>query len=180
PHSHPISTSLTDASLRSPDGSLLPSPDHFFRDDTDFHSGGAGLYAAPSEYAKLLAAVLRNDGTLLRPETMDLLFTPHLSPEVQPSFDASVHAPGAEILSAALPREAELTQALGGVVCQADVAGRRRKGTLMWAGLANCFWSIDRVSGVALFWGSQVMPTSDVRVLDGFRRFEEGVYAGLV
>lgn len=146
----------------------------------EFDSGGAGLFAAPSAYGKLLAAILRDDGTLLRPETMAMLFEPQLTPEVQEYFDASVYAEGAEVLSQSLPREAKLTQALGGAVCQADVEGRRRRGTLMWAALANCYWSVDRVKGVALFWGSQVMPTSDKGVLDGFRRFEEGVYGGLV
>ncbi|OBT39163.1 hypothetical protein VE00_10215 [Pseudogymnoascus sp. WSF 3629] len=175
----PISFSLSDATLRAPDDSLLPAPNHFYPGGMEFDSGGAGLFAAPSAYGKLLAAILRDDRTLLRPETMAMLFEPQLSPEVQIYFDASVYAEGGEVLSQSLPREAKLTQALGGGVCQADVEGRRRSGTLLWAGLANCYWSVDRVKGVALFWGSQVMPTSDRGVLDGFRRFEEGVYGGL-
>lgn len=108
-----------------------------------------------------------------------MLFEPQLGPETQKTFDAAVYAEGAEVMSAGLSPEAKLTHGLGGAVCQADVEGRRRGGTLMWAGLANCYWSIDRVKGVALFWGSQVMPTSDKGVIDGLRRFEEGVYEGL-
>lgn len=108
PLSPAIRDSLSDATLRGGDNSFLPSPNHFFRGGTEFDSGGA-----------LLAAVLRDDGTLLRPETMAMLFTPQLPPSVQTSFDASVYAPGAEILSHALPREARLTHALGGAVCQA-------------------------------------------------------------
>ncbi|KFY79147.1 hypothetical protein V499_01806 [Pseudogymnoascus sp. VKM F-103] len=175
-----IASSLADATLRGPDNTFLPAPNHFYHEGAEFESGGAGIFAAPSAYGKLLAAILRDDGTLLRPETMAMLFEPQLSPVVQTYFDASVYAEGAEVLSQSLPREARLTQALGGAVCLADVEGRRRRGTLMWAGLANCYWCVDRVKGVALFWGSQVMPTSDKGVLDGFRRFEEGVYGGSV
>ncbi|KFY69276.1 hypothetical protein V498_10498, partial [Pseudogymnoascus sp. VKM F-4517 (FW-2822)] len=180
PHSPAIAPSLADSTLRGPNDTYLHSPNGFFREGTQFDSAGAGLFASPAEYVKLLAAILRDDGTLLRPETMALLFEPQLSPEVQETFDASIYAEGAEVLSQALPREARLTQALGGGLCLADVEGRRRAGSLMWAGLANCYWSLDRARGVALFWGAQVMPTSDVKVLDGFRRFEEGVYGGLV
>ena len=140
PSSPTIASSLSDACLRAPDGSILPSPDHFFRAATTFDSGGAGLFAAPSDYAKLLAAILRDDGTLLRPETLAMLFEPQLGPETQKTFDAAVYAEGAEVMSAGLSPEAKLTHGLGGAVCQADVEGRRRGGTLMWAeiGRASC------------------------------------------
>lgn len=180
PDSPAIAASLADSTLRGPHNSFLPSPSRFFREGTQFNSVGAGLFASPAEYAKLLAAVLRDDGTLLRPETMALLFEPQLSPEMQETFDAAVYAEGAEALSQALPQEARLTQTLVGALCRADVEGRRGAGSLMWAGLANCYWSLDRARGVALFWGAQAMPTGDVKVLDGFRRFEEAVYGGLV
>ncbi|KFX90416.1 hypothetical protein V490_06471 [Pseudogymnoascus sp. VKM F-3557] len=171
---------LADAAFRGEDGSIVPSPNHFFPDVMEFDSGGAGLFSSSGDYAKLMSAVLRDDGTLLRPETMAMLFEPQLSPEIQKFFDASVYIAGAEVMSHSLEREARLTHALGGGLCRADVEGRRRGGTLMWAGLANCYWTVDREKGVALFWGSQIMPTSDKEVIDGFRRFEEAVYGGLV
>ncbi|OBT51055.1 hypothetical protein VE04_07794, partial [Pseudogymnoascus sp. 24MN13] len=109
-----LASSLDDATLRGPDNTFLPAPNHFYHEGAEFESGGAGLFASPSAYGKLLAAILRDDGTLLRPETMAMLFEPQLSPEVQPYFDAAVYAEGAEVLSQSLPREARLTQALGG------------------------------------------------------------------
>jgi hypothetical protein len=39
-------------------------------------------------------------------------------------------------------------------------------------------WTIDREKGIALFYGSQVLPAGDNVSIDAFRRFEEAIYSG--
>lgn len=58
-----------------------------------------------------------------------------------------------------------------------DVPGGRRAGSLTWAGLANVFYWIDRTSGVAAVWASQLLPFFDPVAEQGVAAFERAVYA---
>lgn len=40
--------------------------------------GGGGLYTSPNEYVKVLIALLKDEGTLLEPSTVKMMFTPQL------------------------------------------------------------------------------------------------------
>lgn len=177
---------LMDMSTRDADGKVVPSALASWWADRTFDSGGAGMYITPVDYAKVLCAILRNDGTILKPETIELLFEPQLGPEVQQTFESTLYDNGgAPVFSSGLPRSARTTQALGGTVCREDVYGdvnggegkRRGKGSLNWGGLPNMLWMVDRERGVGMVWGTQLMPTGDGGVLGGWRRAEEGVYA---
>ena len=52
----------------------------------------------------------------------------------------------------------------------------RPAGSLMWAGLGNLFYWIDRKNGVGGFWGSQILPFQDAVSYPGFVDFEAAVY----
>jgi CubicO group peptidase (beta-lactamase class C family) len=176
-----------DLTIRIPKtGMLVPSPTMFYPDVATNDMAGGGLWSSPADYTKLLQAVLRNDGTLAKPETINLLFEPQLSPVlVQTLQDTLYKGPDAEFLSTNLPKSTNLTQAIGGMICQEPVVGdvfgnggqRRSKGSLNWGGLPNLMWTIDRQKGVALFYGSQIIPAGDNASIDAFRRFEEAIYA---
>lgn len=177
---------LMDMSTRDADAKVVPSALGNWWADRTFDSGGAGMYITPGDYAKVLCAILRDDGALLKPATMELLFEPQLGPEVQQTFESTLYDNGgAPVFSSGLPRSAKTTQALGGTVCREDVYGdvnggegkRRNKGSLNWGGLPNMLWMVDRERGVGMVWGTQLMPTGDGGVLGGWRRAEEGVYA---
>ena len=113
-----------DMSTRDADGKVIPSSLEKWWADRSFDSGGAGLYTTPAEYAKVLSALLRNDGTLLKPQTLNLLFEPQLGPEAQRMFESTLYDNGGvPVFSSSLPRSAQTTQALGGTVCRADVYG---------------------------------------------------------
>jgi methyl acetate hydrolase len=58
-----------------------------------------------------------------------------------------------------------------------DIPGGRRAGSLTWAGLANVFYWIDRASGVAAVWASQLLPFFDPIAEEGVAAFERAVYA---
>ena len=46
-----------------------------------------------------------------------------------------------------------------------------------WAGLANCYYWIDRATGVAGAFLTQVLPFFDARIVETVAGFEMGVYA---
>ena len=52
----------------------------------------------------------------------------------------------------------------------------RLPGTLMWAGLSNCFYWIDRTSDLAGVFITQVFPFADQLALDTYYRIEQGAY----
>jgi methyl acetate hydrolase len=52
----------------------------------------------------------------------------------------------------------------------------RPAGALMWAGLSNLFYWIDRENGVGGFWATQILPFHDVASHPGFVDFEAAVY----
>lgn len=52
--------------------------------------GGGGMWASPTEYLKLLQAILKNAGTLLTKETVEDMFKPHLSVKSARNDESSV------------------------------------------------------------------------------------------
>jgi methyl acetate hydrolase len=58
-----------------------------------------------------------------------------------------------------------------------DVPGMRRSGTGDWAGLFNCFYWLDRESGVAALLMTQVLPFFDMGVVGTLVQFEQAAYA---
>jgi len=55
----------------------------------------------------------------------------------------------------------------------------RPAGTLMWAGMANSFFWIDRANGLGGAYLSQVLPFADTASLDVFYEVETAAYASL-
>lgn len=153
-----------------------------------FNSGGAGMFAKPQEYTKVLA-VLLNDGTcprtgskLLRKETVDEMFKNQI-----PQFPNSSRQP----IPAAMP---ELTNPVGELyptggnppqgwgltfmLANSDGTGRSTN-TVHWAGLINAWWWCDRDNGVAGLVCTQILPFADMKVLGLWVGVEAEVYKGL-
>ena len=61
-----------------------------------------------------------------------------------------------------------------------DAPTGRPAGSLGWAGLANCFYWIDRKTGVGGFWATQILPFGDFTSFTGYLAFENAVYQRLV
>jgi len=143
-----------------------------------FYSGGGGLMSTAPDYIRFVRALL-NDGELdgariLEPKTVDLMaqnqigefgagemitFVPNLSNDVN-------MFPGAKDKFG-----------LGFLVNSEPVAGGRARGSLMWAGLYNTYFWIDReqaVGGVVL---TQMLPFADTTVLGLLEESEKAIYA---
>lgn len=173
-----MKASLASMHQRSPQGNIT-TREHLLRlplvtepgsdaQKNIFNSAGAGCFAQPKEYAKIIAMLL-NNGTspttkaqILKESTVDEMFSNQI-PEM-PNF-------GREKIQAAIP---ELTNEIGELYPQPhdqpqgwgltfmltihEGATGRGRNTGWWAGLPNLFWWADREKGVGGMVASQIVP----------------------
>lgn len=138
--------------------------------------GGQGLFSTVPDLLALLRVWLGDGsapgGRVLRPETIAW---------------ATRGEPGVAVtpLQAAIPALTREVEFLPGIptswgysflVNEADVPGRRRAGSVSWAGLGNVHYWIDRRSGVAGVWATQLLPFYDPAAAEGAAAFERAVY----
>ncbi|KAJ5805720.1 beta-lactamase/transpeptidase-like protein [Penicillium pulvis] len=196
---HEMRRRLAYMNSRSPDGSLR-ARDHPLRAplvvDLDneaevtrvFNSGGAGMFAKPQEYCKVLA-VLLNDGTcpktgskLLSKETVDEMFSNQI-PQF-PNYSRSGIPAAKPDLTNLIP---ELYPVPGnppqgwGLTFMLSNGGAtgRSSGTAHWAGLPNLWWWADREKGVAGIICTQILPFADGKVLELWGAVESEIYKAL-
>lgn len=164
-------------STMNPDGELAISKISIFPSEPVEDLGGAGLYIPAPEYQKLLTSICNNDGKILSPATVDLLFTPNLTPEAEAVFrKRRADAPRPEVYSGGLPNNIPVTHGLGGMINVEDLEGGRKKGSMCWTGLSNTLWWIDRTSGVSGTYWSQLVPHGDPKISEHFAQFEREIY----
>jgi methyl acetate hydrolase len=58
-----------------------------------------------------------------------------------------------------------------------DAPTGRPAGAIGWAGLANCFYWIDRKNGFGGYWATQILPFADPTSFGGYMDFETAAYA---
>jgi methyl acetate hydrolase len=146
--------------------------------EPEFWPAGHGAFGTAGDFGRFMAALL-NDGELdgariLEPETVELALEDHLGEVTLP-----------EVLKSALPQlsndvpRAPFAQGwgLGFHLFTEDLPGMRRAGSCDWAGLCNCYYWIDRASGVACALLTQVLPFFDSRVVETMLALEQAIYA---
>lgn len=162
---------------RVADGSLVPIARQRGT-APEFDEGGGGLVSTMLDYARFLRMVLRggelDTRRVLASETVELMAQNHIGDlrvQVLPTVDSAVSL-DAEFFPGT-PKSWGLTWQLDE---QPQVTGRPA-GTLMWAGLSNCFHWIDRRTGVAGCYMTQMLPFVDDRALSAYYEVEAAVYA---
>ncbi|KUJ12952.1 beta-lactamase/transpeptidase-like protein [Mollisia scopiformis] len=168
---------LAHMNQRYPDGHLTER-EHLLRkplyEHTDeqkkgiLNSAGAGLFAQPREYVKIIAMLL-NDGTcpktraqILKPSTIAEMFTNQIPS--MPNFAREPIAAATPELTNPIPelypqpREQEQGWGLTFMLTVHEGATGRGRNTAWWAGLANLFWWADRERGVGGMVASQILP----------------------
>lgn len=158
---------LVPTAYRDADTGELTSGDHPLPAEVQVESGGAGLYTTAADYARLLQALLKasdpssedhpgkggDDVLLLRKESVDEMFKPQLT-DVQRSWltflTGLFHLGMAPDFEPGMP----LDHGISGVINLHDSPGKRRKGSMMWAGLCNGHWVSDKLPRV----GSTTLP----------------------
>jgi CubicO group peptidase (beta-lactamase class C family) len=189
PSRQDIVAARSDMSLRLPDGSLICSPTRYFPDDSKDDFGGAGLFSCAQDYIKVLIDLLQDDSKLLSLTSKEELFKQQLSTESKAAmnhvlygdYEGNTNGEVGMLFGGGLPTGTGVGYSVGGlVVDSANGAGpnRRGKGALSWSGLPNLHWMVDRERGVALFYGSQLLPPGDIKTAEAFAKFEEGIYKG--
>ncbi|KAG9200777.1 GPI transamidase component [Epicoccum nigrum] len=192
-------SNLAEIHARDPSSGELRVREHFYahqlkqdtpeKQDKFFQAGGAGLFAKPKEYVKLLATIL-NEGTspttgkqVLKPESVELFWENQIPN--QPDFARGGPPPAnAALVNAApefYPQPGNPPQGwtyAGFLTIEAGPTGRG-KNTIWWMGLANCFWWVDREKGVAGFLAGQVLPNGDPKVIPAWFMCEKTIYDNL-
>ena len=142
--------------------------------------GGHGLFSTAADYLRLQRALLGGgelDGTrVLARETVDLAFSNQIGDIEPPTFIASTE-PALSNDVYALPGIKQ-RWGLGFHLVLEDVPGARRAGTADWSGLTNCYFWIDRASGLTAAIYTQLLPFFDARMVELAMGFEQAVYAG--
>lgn len=65
---------------------------------------------------------------------------------------------------------------LGGLIVLDDCPDGRKAGTMIWGGLPNLLWFVDRKTGLTGFYATQVVPPGDEKCVDMNSAFVEGIY----
>ncbi|MEM7252519.1 MAG: serine hydrolase domain-containing protein [Pseudomonadota bacterium] len=168
------------AHARQPDGSFvtmeLPAPE-----SPEFEMGGGGLHGTVRDYGRFIRMIL-NDGELdgvrvLTAETVEMmaqnqigaLRVKKLSSVAPPFSNDAEFFPGE-------PKSWGLTFQIN----ETAIDTGRPAGTLMWAGLANSFFWIDRQNGIGGAYMSQILPFGDEKSLGLFYELERETYATLI
>jgi CubicO group peptidase (beta-lactamase class C family) len=181
-----VQNQRADMTTRGPGGILGPSTGPIFPENAPDDHGGGGIYSSPRDYIKVLISLLKNDGTLLKPASTDLLFAPCLPPASIPvlvknrtdGYQAYRASKMGSEVEHRVEQAAELNYALGGQVTEQDWRGGRKAGSMSWGGLPNLSWFVDRKSGIAVLCCSQLLPPGDHPTRAAWERFESAVYSG--
>ena len=164
---------------RAADGSLEDS--HIdLPDNPEFDAGGSGLYATASDYLLFLRALLGGgelDGArILADDTVELMFSDQLGDIELPELIESA----APELANDIPRlPFKQGWGCGLALVLEDMPGMRRAGSGNWAGLMNSYYWVDRKTGIAAVFFTQILPFFDQRVIETVFGFELAVYASL-
>jgi methyl acetate hydrolase len=164
---------------RTPDGDL-PTIDLPAVENPEFEMGGGGLHGTMDDYGRFIRMIL-NDGELdgtrvLQSDTVASMCQNHIGDlRVQPlTTIAPMFSNDAEFFPGE-PKSWGLTFQINESACDTG----RPAGTLMWAGLANSFFWIDRSNGIGGAYLSQILPFGDEKSLQLFLDIEKTVYREL-
>jgi len=150
------------------------------RAQSEFSSGGGGLYSTGRDYLVFLQMLLHqgriNGAQLLRPETVAMM------------AQNQIGDINAGVMKTAMPELSNDVDFFPGIPCKWGLGymintqpgpNGRSAGSLTWAGIYNSYYWIDpqkRVTGVIL---TQILPFADQRAVRLYGEFESGVYDAL-
>lgn len=174
-----LRTRLAKIHTRGDDGSLTPI-DFEWPAEPELHMGGHGLYSTAVDYAKFLRMWL-NDGAgpggrVLQESTVAMAERNGLG---------ELKVKGLPGVIPSLSNDAEFfpglskSWALTFMVNDEDAPTGRPAGSLAWAGLGNLYYWIDRRTGIAGFWATQILPFADATSVQGYYDVESAVYQSL-
>ncbi|KIW17904.1 hypothetical protein PV08_05099 [Exophiala spinifera] len=174
PENDQIARNLCPTTERKPTGELVPSAPYNHPDPVD-DLGGGGLYSSAADYIKILISLLKNDGTLLKPDSVKMMFEPQLA-DPKHLLEQTQHPIAGPIFRNGVESES-WNSGLGGILTTVDVPGVCKKGTLSWGGLPNLFWWIDPAAGNCGIYASQLLPPGDPTSVALSVEFRKEIYS---
>lgn len=163
--------------LRTPDSSFMsfqmPPPE-----SPEFDSGGGGLFSTMTDYARFMRMIL-NDGELdgtrvLSAETVAQMATNQMG---------AVRVTGLKSANPAFFSDADIfpdtpkSWGLSFMINEEPLPNGCPTGALMWCGAFNSYFWIDKTTGIAGCYLSQVLPFFDAGASGNFFDFQNAVYA---
>ena len=163
---------------RTPDGGLAVDAELELPHDPSLDCAGHGAYSTVGDYGRFLRMLLRGgelDGhRILDEETVELAISPQLGaielPKEMPSADH-------ELCNDVVALPFQQSFGLSFNLMLEDIPGMRRAGTASWSGLANCYYWIDRATGIAGLFMTSVLPFFDEQILLQLAQLEMAAYA---
>ncbi|BFZ64982.1 hypothetical protein YB2330_006145 [Saitoella coloradoensis] len=167
---------------------ILTSRHHaipLIENEIEVHFGGGGLHSTAEDYCRVLQ-VLLNDGTsmtgakILEKSTVESMFIDQTTPlgisieDPIPIAIPELHNPVPNLMPGV-----RKGWGLSFLISHDELPTGRSAGSVWWAGIANCFWWIDRVKGVAGVNLTQVLPMGDLEVAFCWMAWETALYKGL-
>ncbi len=159
--------------VRSPDGSLIPTP-LAPQAEAEVLSGGGGLYSTARDYGRFLRMLMSGDGQgVISASTLAGLSQSQSGPHRAGFIDSTI---------AALSNDFDpypdmgVGHGLATMVTPQPTGDGRGAGALAWAGLANTYYWADPAAGLGGVLMTQLLPFADPTVLDLFRALERGAY----
>lgn len=159
---------------RLPDGTARPAraglPTH-----PEIDMGGHGLFGTVPDYGRFLRFWLGDGAPLLSARAHADALADHLPP--------GCRVTPVQGTDARLCTELDLfpgvatSWSLPFLRTDEPIPAGPAAGSLGWAGLANLYYWIDRESGIAGLWATQILPLGDPAAVAGFRAFQAAVYA---
>lgn len=169
---------------RQSDGTLEPREAPYSVDEPEAHHGGAGLFSTVQDYCSFISIFL-GDGVcpttgerVLKKETVDLMNQSAIKEELTgTTLDSPIDTVN-ERLSTSIPNLLPGARKQWGLsfLLLPDSFGSRGAESFQWAGIENCWWWVDRKSGVAGVTFNQILPFGDVEVAQMWAEWEAGVY----
>lgn len=139
--------------------------------------GGGGSIGLAGDYMKMLQSLCSDDGRLLKTATIDEMFKPQLQLGALKDFPGVIAREMWSGSFASHPPDIRLDHGLGGMLIMDDETTGLKKGTLTWSGLANTLWTIDRETGICLFYASNLVPFGDPKSYQMQQLFEREMYS---
>ena len=174
-----MASRLASLHTRAEDGQLAPW-DLVLPQPPEMDMGGHGLYASVADYMKFIRMLLNDgegpNGRVLKAATVEQMARNGLEGLQSGGWTSSIPA---------LSNDGEFFPGLKKSwaytfqVNEEATPSGRPAGQLMWAGLANLFYWIDRQNGIGGMWASQILPFQDIASYPGFVDFETAVYRHL-
>lgn len=120
------------------DGGLKEVTDFWWPEPVRDDIGGGGIYTNVPELLNIYAGVMRGD--LLLPETLEMMFKPHLESRTNLDNPEDHVLANRNAIYNAVPVNVPVNYGLCGLINNVAVPGRRSRYSLSWSGLPNCYW----------------------------------------